>query len=95
MSRRETLRDDKRSETSKYKPPRRNSQTESHALRIFERRSERELMQFLGENGLNEDSPRFAELSASAAKNCGSQLVQFLAGFVSLDRRESGKVLFQ
>ena len=51
ISGRETLRDEKRSETSKYKPPRRNSQTEGDALRIFEHRSEIELMHFLRERG--------------------------------------------
>jgi hypothetical protein len=60
---RETLREEKRSEkTGKYKPLRRNRQTEIDALRIFQYGTERELMQFLRENGLNDDSPRFAEL---------------------------------
>jgi hypothetical protein len=56
---REALREEKRSEkTGTYKPLRRNRQTESDALRIFEHGTERELMQFLRENGLNDDSPR-------------------------------------
>lgn len=60
---RETLREEKRSEkTGKYKAFPRNKQTESDVLRIFEHGTEREFMQFLRENGLNDDSQRFAEL---------------------------------
>jgi hypothetical protein len=60
---REIVREEKRSEkTGKYKPLRRNQQTESDVLRIFEYGTEREPMQFLRENGLKDDSPRFAEL---------------------------------
>jgi hypothetical protein len=49
-------------ENGKYKPLRGNRQTEPHALRIFKHGTERGLMQFLRKSGLNEDSPRFAEL---------------------------------
>ena len=58
-----TLREEKHSEkTGKYKPLPRNRQTESDVLRIFEHGTERELMQFLRENGLKDDSLRFAEI---------------------------------
>jgi hypothetical protein len=55
------LREEKRSEkTGKYKPLPRNRQTESAITKIFDHGTERELMQFLRENGLKDDSPRFA-----------------------------------
>lgn len=54
-------------------------------MRICEPGTGRELAQFLGENGPNEDSPRWAVV----------KLMQFLAGFVSLDFGESGRAPFQ
>ena len=95
---REALHEDRRSEkTGKYRALRRNKQTESDALRIFEHGTERELMQFLRENGLKDDSPRFAEivkLSASASGNRDSQRVQLLAGFSLPFLGESSKMRF-
>jgi hypothetical protein len=60
---RDVARRERRSEkTGKYRPLPRNKQTEANLTRIFEKGTERELMQYLRENGLNDDSPRFAEL---------------------------------
>jgi hypothetical protein len=60
---REVVREEKRSEkTGKYKPLPRNRETERDAARIFENGTEQELMRFLRENGLKDDSPRFAEI---------------------------------
>jgi len=59
----EVVREERRSErTGKYKPLPRNQQTERDLARIFEHGTERELMRYLRENGLNDDSPRFAEI---------------------------------
>ena len=60
---REAFRKERRSEkVGKFKPLPRNTRTEVDVLRIFEHGTERELMQFLRENGLSDDSPRFAEI---------------------------------
>jgi hypothetical protein len=60
---REVRNEEMRSEkTSKYKPLPRNKRTENDMLRIFEHGTEQELMQFLREKGLDEDSPRFSEI---------------------------------
>jgi hypothetical protein len=48
--------------TDKYSALPRNRQTENDILRIFEHGTERELMPFLGENGLKDDAPRFGEI---------------------------------
>jgi hypothetical protein len=59
----DVVRKEKRSEkVGKYKPLPRNRQTEQDISELFEHGTERELMQFLRENGLNDDSPRFAEI---------------------------------
>jgi len=60
---RDVARRERRSEQSgKYKPLPRNKQTEADLTRIFEKGTERELMQYLRENGVSDDSLRFAEL---------------------------------
>jgi hypothetical protein len=59
----ETRLAEQRSEkTGKYKPLRRTKQTETDILKIFKHGTERELMQFLRESGVKDDSPRFAEI---------------------------------
>ncbi len=59
----EVVRAEKRSEkTGKFRPLPRNKQTERDVARLFEHGTERELMQFLRENGLQDDSPRFGEI---------------------------------
>ena len=60
---RNVVREEKRSEKAgKYNALPRNRQTERDIADLFEHGTERELMQFLRENGLNDDSPRFAEI---------------------------------
>lgn len=59
----DNLRAERRSEkTGKYKLLRRTKQTEDDVLRIFRHGTERDLMQFLRENGVKDGSPRFAEI---------------------------------
>lgn len=48
--------------TGKYKPLPRNRRTEREIARIFESGTEAELMRFLRRNGLQDESPRFAEI---------------------------------
>jgi hypothetical protein len=58
---REVVREERRSvKTGKFKALPRNKQTEADLARIFENGTERELMKYLRENGLNDDEPRFA-----------------------------------
>jgi hypothetical protein len=60
---REVVQGEKRSEkTGKYKPLRRNKRTEIAIAQLFENGTERELTRFLRENGLPDDSPRFAQI---------------------------------
>lgn len=57
------IREEKRSEKAgKYTPLPRNRQTEREIAQIFEHGTERELMQYLRENGLTDGSPRFVEI---------------------------------
>jgi len=59
----EVVRREKRPEKAgKYKPLPRNRQTERDITELFDHGTERELMQFLRASGLNDDSPRFAEI---------------------------------
>jgi hypothetical protein len=70
----DVIRREKRSEKSgKYKPLPRNRQTEREIAEIFERGTERELMQFLRENGLNDDAPRFVEILKLFREHGGKQ----------------------
>jgi hypothetical protein len=60
---REVVQGEKRSEKSgKYKPLPRNRRTEVALAKIFERGTEQDLMQYLRQNGVSDDSPRFAEI---------------------------------
>jgi hypothetical protein len=60
---RDIVRGEKRAEkTGNYKPLPRNKQTERDIAQLFEYGTERELMRFLRESGLNDDSERFAEI---------------------------------
>jgi len=59
----DVIRREKHSEkTGKYKPLPRNRQTEREIAEIFEHGTQRELMRYLRENGLNDDAPRFAQI---------------------------------
>jgi hypothetical protein len=59
----ELFSEEKRSEkTGKYKPLPRNKRTEREIAKIFENGTEAELMRFLRQNGLRDESPRFAEI---------------------------------
>jgi hypothetical protein len=71
---RDVIRREKHSEkTGKYRPLPRNRQTEREIAEIFEHGTERELMQFLRENGLNDDAPRFAEILKLFREHGGRQ----------------------
>jgi hypothetical protein len=60
---REVVQREKRSEKiGKYKPLPRNKRTETAIAQLFENGTERELTRFLRENGVPDDSPRFAEI---------------------------------
>jgi hypothetical protein len=72
---REVARQEKRSEkTGKYKPLPRNKQTETEIAQIFENGTERELMRFLRASGLQDDSPRFAEIVRLFREHAGKRL---------------------
>ncbi len=72
---REVVQGDKRSEkTGKYKPLPRNKGTEIAIARIFENGTERELMQYLRENGVADDSERFAVIVRLFREHGGRQL---------------------
>jgi len=60
---RDVLKEERHKEKSgKYKPLPRNRRTERAIARIFENGTADELMRFLRENGLKDESPRFAEI---------------------------------
>lgn len=60
---REVVQGEKRPEKAgKYKPLPRNKRTEIAIAQIFENGTERELMRYLRENGVADDSARFAEI---------------------------------
>ena len=70
----DVIRREKRSEKArKYKPLPRNRQTEREIAEIFEQGTERELMRYLRENGLNDDAPRFAEILKLFREHGGKQ----------------------
>ena len=70
----EVMQREKHSEkTGKYKPLPRNRQTEKEIAEIFEHGTERELMRYLRENGLNDDAPRFAEILKLFREHGGKQ----------------------
>lgn len=71
---RDVVREEKRSEKAgKYKPLPRNRQTERDMADLFDHGTERELMQFLRENGLNDDAPRFVEIVKLFRERGGKQ----------------------
>ena len=57
----------------KYKPLPRNRQTEREIAEIFQHGTERELMRYLRESGLNDDAPRFAEILKLFREHGGKQ----------------------
>jgi hypothetical protein len=70
----DVIREEKRSEKAgKYKPLPRNRQTEREIAQIFEHGTERELMRYLRENGLNDDAPRFAGILKLFREHGGKQ----------------------
>ena len=71
---RDVVREEKRSEKAgKYKLLPRNRQTERDMADLFDHGTERELMQFLRENGLNDDAPRFVEIVKLFRERGGKQ----------------------
>jgi hypothetical protein len=71
----EVVRREKRPEKAgKYKPLPRNRQTERDITELFDHGTERELMQFLRASGLNDDSPRFAEIVKLFREHGGKRL---------------------
>lgn len=70
----DVIRREKHSEkTGKYKPLPRNRQTEREIAEIFDHGTERELMRYLRENGLNDDAPRFAVILKLFREHGGKQ----------------------
>jgi len=59
--------------TEKYVPLPRNRRTEAALLRIFEHGTERELMQYMRENGLKDENPRFAEIVKLFREHAGKR----------------------
>jgi hypothetical protein len=71
----EVAREERRSEKAgKFKPLPRNKRTEADLARIFEHGTERELMRYPRENGLNEDEPRFAQIVKLFREHGGKRL---------------------
>ncbi len=71
----EVLQGEKRSEKAgKYKPLARNKRTEIEVAQIFENGTERELMRYLRENGVADDSERFAKIVKLFREHGGRRL---------------------